>query len=360
MKPLSFYPGPSKVYPEVEAFMNEAFAAGILEQNHRSEAFMALLKDTLDTLRKRLDIPADYYVFFTSSATECWEISTQSLIRGKVQFLYSGAFGKKWFKYAVTNPQINPTGKYPKPILRGSRFFENQEAATVEIDPENDLLCLVDNETSNGTQVNGENLRKLRALNHDAVLMVDATSSFGGVAHDFALADVWFASVQKCLGMPSGMSIMLVSPRAVSLAREINERNHYNSLLNILENFDKYQTHYTPNILGIFLMNRLNHILPPVAEIDRKTKARAADFYAFIRNETDFELVVDNENTRSDTVFAIKSDKDRLKALKAKAKEQDIILGNGYGEWKENSFRIANFPALTDQDFERLKNVLRS
>ncbi|WP_229244088.1 aminotransferase class V-fold PLP-dependent enzyme [Emticicia sp. CRIBPO] len=360
MKSLSFYPGPSKVYPEIEAFMNEAFEDGILEQNHRSEAFMALLKDTLDTLKKRLDIPEDYHVFFTSSATECWEISTQSLIRGKAQFLYSGAFGKKWFKYAVTNPQINPTEKYPKPVLRGSRFFEDQEAATVEIDPENDLLCLVDNETSNGTQINTENLEKLRRLNPSAVLMVDATSSFGGVAHDFALADVWFASVQKCLGMPSGMSIMLVSPKAIALAREVNERNHYNSLLNILENFDQYQTHYTPNILSIFLLKRLNHILPSIGEIDKKTKARAADFYAFIKNETTFDLVVSNENTRSDTVFAIKSDPEQLKVLKGKAKEQGIILGNGYGEWKENSFRIANFPAITDEDFDRLKNVLRS
>ena len=42
---LSFYPGPSKVHPEVLGFIQEAFDSGIVSINHRSDRFEKLLKD---------------------------------------------------------------------------------------------------------------------------------------------------------------------------------------------------------------------------------------------------------------------------------------------------------------------------
>ncbi len=358
VKPLSFYPGPSKVYPQVESYLREAFESGILEQNHRSGPFMELLKDTVLILRKKLAIPDDYDIFFTSSSTECWEITAQSLMKGRVQFLYNGAFGKKWFRYAVCNPQIHPSDGSAGLEIRGSRFFEDQEAREVDVDPKNDVLCFTDSETSNGTRISAENLEELRRRCPGALLMVDATSSMGGVAHRYDLADVWFASSQKCFGLPSGLGVLVVSPAAKNKARAINERNHYNSFLNILENAEKFQTHYTPNILNIFLLNRVMHQVDDIAAVHRRLTDRATDFYRFIEEQTAFLPLVGNPLTRSETVFAIKTGQEVLPALKARAAAYNIMLGNGYGEWKDSTFRIANFPALTDDDFEKLKAVL--
>jgi len=44
--------------------------------------------------------------------------------------------------------------------------------------------------------------------------------------------------------------------------------------------------------------------------------------------------------------------------LKAFASDRGIVLGNGYGERKETTFRIANFPAITDAEFDTLKECL--
>ncbi|OYU68110.1 MAG: phosphoserine aminotransferase [Cytophagaceae bacterium BCCC1] len=355
---INFYPGPSKVYDRLKDFSKEAFESGILEQNHRSQPFMDLLQETISLLKKHLNIPENYKVYFTSSATECWEICAQSLIRGKVQFLYNGAFGKKWFKYTVTNPQINATTNYELPTIRGTRFFINQKVEEVEIDPENDVVCWVSSETSNGTHTSFESIKKLKEQSPKALLVVDATSSLGGENYDIADADVWFSSSQKCFGMPSGLGIMIVSPLALERVIEINERNHYNSLIFIEENFKKFQTHYTPNILGIYLFKRLLETLPNINYVSEKLYIRSDRIIDFFENSEYFDLLVENPDTRSKTVVAILP-RDMEISIKF-FKENEVIIGKGYGEWKNNTLRIANFPAIPDEDFEELFRLLEN
>jgi phosphoserine aminotransferase len=319
---------------------------------------MDLLQETISLLKKHLNMPENYKVYFTSSATECWEICAQSLIRGKVQFLYNGAFGKKWFKYTVTNPQINSTTNYELPTIRGTRFFINQNVDEVEIDPENEVVCWVSSETSNGTHTSFESIKKLKEKSPKALLIVDATSSLGGENYDIADADVWFSSSQKCFGMPSGLGLMIVSPLALQRAIEINERNHYNSLIFIEENFNKFQTHYTPNILGIYLFKRLLETLPNINDVSEKLYKRSDRIYGFFENNEYFDLLVENPETRSKTVVAIVP-RDIGKSNKF-FKENEVIVGKGYGEWKNNTLRIANFPAIPDQDFEELFRLLEN
>jgi phosphoserine aminotransferase len=355
---INFYPGPSKVYDRLKDFSKEAFESGILEQNHRSQPFMDLMQESISLLKKHLNIPDNYKVYFTSSATECWEICAQSLIRGKVQFLYNGAFGKKWFKYTVTNPQINSTTNYELPTIRGTRFFINQNVDEVEIDPENDVVCWVSSETSNGTHTSFESIKKLKEKSPKALLVVDATSSLGGENYDITDADVWFSSSQKCFGMPSGLGVMIVSPLALERAIEINERNHYNSLIFIEENFKKFQTHYTPNILGIYLFMRLLETLPNINYVSEKLYKRSDRINDFFENSKYFDLLVENPETRSKTVVSIVP-RDMEKSIKF-FKENEVIIGKGYGEWKNNTLRIANFPAIPDEDFEELFRLLEN
>ena len=128
----------------------------------------------------------------------------------------------------------------------------------------------------------------------------------------------------------------------------------------IQENFEKYQTHYTPNILGIYLLGRLMKDIEPIQIISENLATRAAQIYDFIGSVEGLEAMVENPKTRSNTVVCIKSF--NIEKIKTEAKNRGIILGNGYGEWKNDTFRIANFPAIPDQDFLDLfsffKNIL--
>lgn len=346
---ITFYPGPSKVYPQVEKYLSDAYQSGILSVNHRSEPFMALLKKTIDLMKTKLDIPADYEVYFCSSATECWEIIAQSLVASKSLHVYNGAFGEKWLEY---------TQKL-KPAASGLSFDSNALPAIADIiaDKESEVICLTHNETSNGTALPFSFFAELRKQT-EQVIAVDATSSMAGVEFPWEDADVWYASVQKCFGLPAGLSVLIASPRAVRLAEKIGDRDYYNSFLFVRDNFLKYQTPYTPNALGIYLAGRVMEQVQPLTEVSDQTRLRARAWYTFLA-ENGYAVLVENEEVRSDTVIAVTDTKERVAFLKKAAKENGIMLGNGYGAWKETTFRIANFPAITQQEIDLLKKCLK-
>ncbi|MER0439322.1 aminotransferase class V-fold PLP-dependent enzyme [Emticicia sp. W12TSBA100-4] len=342
---ITFYPGPSKVYPQVATYLQDAMNEGILSQNHRSTAFMEMLATCISVFKQKLNIPSDYEVYFTSSATECWEIVSQSLVKNHSHHIFNGAFGEKWFEYAS---RLGKTSSATK--------FDFQEILDKNLISDADVWCFTQNETSNATQIENSFFGKLHT---EALIAVDVTSSMGGIELDWQSGDIWLASVQKCLGLPAGMGIMICSPKAIKRAEEIGERNHYNSLLFIRDNFRKFQTHYTPNILGIYLLMRVMQQVPDIQTINAQLTERAKDFYAFISHETNLNLLITNDEVRSKTVIAIKGSVDEISVLKQKAKENNIILGNGYGAWKDTTFRIANFPAIEDWEFDKLKTLLR-
>ncbi len=338
---ITFYPGPSKVYPQVAEYAAEAVRSGIVSLNHRSAGFMDVVKETVRLLHQKLDIPADYHIALVSSATECWEIVAQSLTAHASLHPHNGAFGKKWAEYAYRiKPPINLSDA--------------------------DVLCLVQNETSNGTQIDRETLAQFRR-EFSGLIAVDAVSSMAGIVLDWTLADVWFASVQKCFGLPAGLAVLIYSPAALKRAEEIGENAHYNSLLFIHENFKNFQTPYTPNGLGIYLLMRVLEQVPPIAEVDMVTKKRATDWYRFVQQELvaspgtacRFSLLINDLATRSDTVIAVEGSETDIKHVKSAAQQAGILLGNGYGDWKKTTFRIANFPAITDAEIETLKQFLR-
>jgi phosphoserine aminotransferase len=317
---------------------------------------MELWKSTKKLLHEKLFIPKDYEIFITSSSTECWEIVNQSLLCDQVQFFYNGAFGKKWFKYAVTNRTATGFQTH----LRGTRFFENQLIEETEVNPMNQWMCIVQNETSNGTHISEDSIRELRKKAPHSLVAIDATSSLGGQLWDWQVGDIWLSSVQKCLGLPAGMALLVVSPQAMEWAKKVDERNHYNSLLTIYQNFRKNQTHITPNVLGVYLLHGILQHLDTIDTIDEKLANRARTLYSFFDMHSSFKPLITNELTRSQTVICLKGTPSDIQAIKKSAQSSHLVLGNGYGEWKENTIRIANFPAIDSSTYDLLTKTLFS
>ena len=290
---ITFYPGPSKVYSDVADYAAEAVRSGIVSLNHRSAGFMAIVQETMQLLHDKLSIPANYHIAFVSSATECWEIVAQSLTAEASLHPYGGAFGQKWAEYAY---RIKP----PTNLADA------------------DVLCIVQNETSNGTQVKMDALASFRS-DFSGLIAVDAVSSMAGIAFDWTLADVWFASVQKCFGLPAGLAVLIYSPAALAKAEAIGERDHYNSLLFMHENFAKFQTPYTPNGLGIYCLMRVLRQVPPIAEVNTITKRRATSWYSFFEQDmanSPFRLLINDSAMQSDTVIAVSGSEAAISAVK--------------------------------------------
>lgn len=345
---VSFYPGPSRVYPKVKRYLQDAYKENILSINHRSDEFVSISKKTVQLVREKLSVPPDYSIYFVSSATECWEIVAQSLVQEQSIHFFNGAFGKKWYEYtARLKPQATAVP------------FHLQEKIKPVAFKTGDTLCITQNETSNGTQVTNKLIHQLRLKNPTYLLAVDATSSMAGIELDFTSADVWFASVQKCFGLPAGLGILICSPVALKRAEQVNNRLHYNSLLFIDEMMQKYQTAYTPNVLAIYLLMRVMEDVKPINKVSATIKSRFKKWEAFFdAKSTQLNFLPHNKAVRSHTVLAIKSPAEKIQTIKSAAKKAGFLLGNGYGEWRNTTFRIANFPAIQRKEIARLMDLL--
>ncbi|HEY0654997.1 MAG TPA: aminotransferase class V-fold PLP-dependent enzyme [Chryseosolibacter sp.] len=347
---ISFYPGPSKVHNEIPKYVKDACRKGILSINHRSPEFMKIYERTVKLLREKLDVPSDYKVFFTSSATECWEIIAQSLVSKRSYHIFNGAFGQKWFEYS-------------NKIKSGARQFpfdreELPNANKYKFGSTDGVICITHNETSNGTQVPEEFIRDVKENNPGHLVAVDATSSMAGVALTFELADIWFASVQKCFGLPAGLAVMICSPRAMEKAGEINDRAFYNSLLFMNDMLEKWQTSFTPNVMNIYLLMRVLEKSDPIALVDAKIKKRYRKWVKFFEGQHMLRHFIKNQAAHSYTVLPIIAPEGAIIKLKKDAKEKGFLLGEGYGDLKATTFRIANFPALKKKEIDKLKDFL--
>lgn len=349
---VSFYPGPSRVYDEIPKYVKDAHAKGILSMNHRSEEFTGMMKKTVTLLKQKLAIPKDYTILFTSSATECWEIVAQSWVTNKSFHLYNGAFGQKWYEYTYklkTGAIALPFGR--ETVLNpGKSVFEGSE----------NVICITQNETSNGTQVSNDVLRFIREGSPEHIIAVDVTSSLAGIKLDFTTADIWLGSVQKCFGLPAGLGIMICSTRAIKRAKTINNTKFYNNVVLMADMMEKWQTSYTPNVLGIYLLMRVMDSVKPISAVHKITQKRYEDWMKLVKNHASLNHLIKNKGVHSLTVLPLEADKKTIEKIKHSAMRKGFLLGDGYGDLKPTTVRIANFPALKDGEVKRLQRFFAS
>lgn len=330
--------------------MQDAYRDGVLSINHRSDAFMEISKKAINGIREKLNVPKGYTIYFLTSATECWEVIAESFVRKESIHIYNGAFGDKWCTYTE---KLAPN-VMRKPFDREAQLQEDQLKFT-----KGDLICITQNETSNGTQVGTDGIKAVGKNNPNHLLAVDATSSMAGITLDFSVADIWFASVQKCFGLPAGLAIMICSPRALDRAQSINNRKHYNSMLFLDDMIKKAQTPCTPNVLNIYLLMRVMAEVKEIESVHKTITDRFKKWETFFDIKSNkLNLLIKNHSVRSHTVLAIESTPSLIEKVKTQAIKRGFLLGDGYGELKSTTFRIANFPALRKSEIAQLMDFL--
>lgn len=335
---INLYPGPSKLNPSVSRFLSHL--PDVVTMNHRSDLFMNLYRSVKNKLFSKFGIPSDYEVAFVSSATECWELVAQSYTDLPFLHVSNGSFGDKW-------------GQVSKNVGRETEFhsFDLNSLPDVKTGRRR-MICLTHCETSNGTYLPSYTISSIKRNNKDSLIAVDATASLGGIHLNFGDTDIVFASVQKCLGLPAGMGLLILSPKAIEEAKKTPDFTHYNSIQNIVNNAEKFQTTHTPNILGIYLLNNLLDVLGDSVETEMELRNRMSKIQTFYKPK----FVCSEQEMLSPTVMAIQSE--QAQVVIDNCMENGIVLGKGYGSWKQNSFRVANFPAHTLDELDQAFKII--
>jgi phosphoserine aminotransferase len=106
----------------------------------------------------------------------------------------------------------------------------------------------------------------------------------------------------------------------------------------------------------------LAHLLPNLTEIDQQTNEKTKLLTEFFsqKNAYNLSFLVENPIVRLPTVFALQGEAIQIKRLQDLCLKNNIELGKGYGNWKDNTIRIANFPSHTLEDFHQLFNLINS
>ena len=340
----NFYPGPSSLHPHFEEAIQSSISSGILSMNHRSTTFSSLYQQCFETIQEKWEIPENYSLLFVSSATEAWEIIAQSLIVDEPSLhIYNGAFGEK--PYNVANKLTKEAHAFS---------FDYNEPLNIQSITEYPFINICQNETSNGTAVSNSLLIELRKKFPKSIVSVDATSSLGGTFLDLSQADIWYSSVQKCMGLPSGMGIILINDNAIEVINRKKISLHYNDFFNIISNTQKWQTTHTPNILSIHALAYTQSRTDNIQVIDNRLRRRKAEILIQL---PDHKLLTTSEAITSSTILTFINN--NPKKLIEKALKNNIVIGKGYGEKQNNTFRIANFPSITDSSFEKLLHHLK-
>ncbi len=351
-----FTPGPSGLYYTVDQHVKMALKIGIASITHRGHQFEAIYKQVDSNLRELLNLPDNYKVLFTTSATEVWDLSTESLVEEKSLHLVNGAFSEKFYKV------VNNSDK--QALLLQSEWGDFPEM-DYDLVKQADHIAITHNETSTGVSTPLETIYKIREENPEAIISIDAVSSLPYLNIDYSKIDALYVSVQKCFGLPAGLGIWLVNDRCIAKAEQVSNKitglKSYHNLLALVAQAAKFQTVSTPNVLSIYLLAQVTSDMlhRGIQLIRSEIKYKSTILYKMIDSHKKLQPFVKDKQLRSDTILVLNSNEhtsDLIDFLESKK----LIIGTGYGKMKDIQVRIANFPTHSKEHFEMLTDLLET
>ncbi len=213
---LVMVPGPINFEPSV---LREMAAEGL---DHTSPEFVDAFAESLAMLRKIVNATNEYQpIVIAGSGTLAMEASTTNFLKkdSKVLVVSNGYFGDRFAELLSRYPvRVDVI----KPDVLGGAVNPDKIIATVEKEGY-DLVTLTHVDTSTAVL---QPLREVgRALkDKDTLLVVDGVCSVGGeeinVVEDGI--DVLFTGSQKALGVPPGLAILWLSPKALGRLERIS------------------------------------------------------------------------------------------------------------------------------------------
>ena len=323
---------------------------------HRSKEFSELYEGVIGKLKRLFN--TEYHAFvFTSSGTGVLEGFIRNFVKRRVLIPVNGSFSKRWVEAAHLN------GKEVKAIE-----FEWGKAVRPDVVAEElkrgdyDALMVVHNESSTGlTNPLKEIAEVVREVSPDTLVLVDAVSGMLGVPLELEGwgVDAVAASVQKAFGLPPGIAVAYVSPRAMERSKGIANRGMYFNFEKMLDYYEKKrQTPFTPNVSLMYALDyQLDRILTEGVENRYERHRRMAEMaqnWALERFD-----VFPERGYWSRTITCVKNTRGiSVAEFIGELGKRGYAIANGYGPLREKTFRIGHMGDLTERDLSELLAVM--
>lgn len=351
-KPLKlFIPGPTEVAPEVLAEMARS-AIG-----HRTPACAELWASCREGLRRLFQTEQEI-LMLTGPASAFMEAAIRNFVSRKSLHLVCGAFSKRWYEMAVACGK--EATAFEVPWGEGFRP-EALDAALAMGDYE--AVTLVHNETSTGVMNPLAELAEVVQGHPEVLLLVDTVSSLAGapVAFDDMKLDFCLAGVQKALALPAGLAVAAVSERALQRAAEVADRGWFLDVLRLVTSNQKEQSPTTPSTAHLYALQfQLQRIFEEGLVARWQRHAAMSERTQAWALQQGFELFA-ADGFRSQTVSCIgRGDGPDFVPALQNLLQQGLLVSNGYGKLKNQTFRIGHMGEHRMSDLEDLLSRFES
>lgn len=350
-----FTPGPSQLYPTVSKHLTKALEVDIASISHRSKQFQSIYQEVVENLTTIFKIPSGYQIIFGGSATQFMERSIQNLVAQESFHFVVGSFSRRFYEVA------RDLGKSPDQVR--VELGQGVDLEAVEVPKSAELICFTHCETSSGVATPDEDIHHIADRYPEKLVAVDVVSSVPAANLDLSKIDSFLFSVQKGFGLPAGLGVWIVSPRAIEKAEKILAEGHsvgsYNALPLATTKSREFQTLETPNVLGIYLLAKVSRDMLDygIEKIREETRQKAGLIYDYFDSHYTIKPYVKDKKYRAETVTVLECDNPI--EIQDKFKEYGYALGGGYGEHKFKQFRIANFPAQTVAETKKILEIFK-
>jgi aspartate aminotransferase-like enzyme len=352
-KKVLLTPGPTNI-PE-----NLLGVLGTDIVHHRKVDFHNVMKELNENLKKIFKTKENVYVL-TSSGTGAMEAAVVNYFsRGeKVLVINTGYFGDRFRKIA---------GIYGlEPVNLEYGFGESYKLDDVKKilkeNPDIKGIFMTHSETSTGVLNNVKAVGEL-TKDTDILLIVDTIS--GLVANDFDFdgwnVDVAVAASQKAFLIPPGIAFLTMSQKARKAAEKSDIPKYYFDIKQAEKALEsKNETPYTPAI-GLIIAANVSCRIIAEKGVEKAVKEKY-ELRKYIEQkllELDFEILVKEEENRSNTLISVVKDGVKIKNVIKNLEERGYTVTGGKGDFEDSLMRVGILGEFSKEDIDKFLEVLK-
>ena len=345
-----FIPGPTWVRPEILREMTRPMIG------HRSAEFKELFQKIVADLKPLFATQQDTFVA-TCSGTALMEASLANCVPRRVLVTTCGAFSEKWASIAESlGLEVDRLATAWGTATEPDALRDHLRSRRTQYD----AITLTHNETSTGLTNDVASLaRVIREESPETMILVDAVSSLAGIPVQFDEwdLDVCFASVQKGIALPPGITVFALSARALARAAKTSYRGTYFDFLSYKKHADTDGVPSTPSIPHFFALAAQLHSILRKETLEGRFRRHEAMRELTIRKTATYAKLASDPAHASATVSALAPVKDP-EVIRSEMKKRGYTLGGGYGDWKTMTFRIGHMGDVPLASLEKMLDAL--
>lgn len=297
-------------------------------------------------------------VFITGSGTASMEASVMNVLtqNDRALIVNGGSFGERFCK--ICDIHGIPYDAIHLPV---GHQLRQGDIDSVAAGHEYTVFIVNKHETSTGVHYDMRLISEY-CKKHNLLLMVDNISSFLCDEFDMSAlgADVMITGSQKALACPPGVSIIVLSPRALERVEKNKPKCLYFDLKDALKNQERGQTPFTPAVQILLQINaRLKTIDAAGGVSSEVAKSRKmAEYFRSRIKDLPLEIVSESLSNAVTPLHPTNGMSAYDIFLKLKDEYGIWVCPNG-GELKDKIFRVGHMGRLTESDYDKLVSALK-